>query len=179
MKTINFLSLLTILLLVSCAATLEVISEYDEEIDFNYYETYVLCLDDFQVDNTKYPNLDNTFIRNLIGDELDNQMAALGYKTNVFDPQLQAGFKISIIEKESIVKNCELQDEFSYWRTCTINTVVYTKETLIVYVSDIKKNQVIWQASIPCELDQSKHALKNNIRALVEELFLEYPEVNK
>jgi len=179
MKSLNLFSLVTLLLLFGCAATVDIISEYDEEVDFNYYETYVLCLEDFHVDNTKYPNLDNTFVRQLIGDEVDNHMAALGYRTSVFKPQLQAGFKISITEEENIVKNCELDNEFAYWRTCTINTVVYTKETLIVYVSDLEKNQVIWQASIPCELDKSKNALKKETKLLVEQLFLEFPEVNK
>ena len=121
--------IITFLLFLGCAATEDILSEYDDEIDFNYYETYVLCLDDFHVDNTKYPNLDNLYVRQLIGEVVENNMNALGYRTNVFNPQLQAGFKISITEEESIVKNCELQNEFDYWRTCTINTVVYTKET--------------------------------------------------
>ncbi|MDO6597499.1 DUF4136 domain-containing protein [Oceanihabitans sp. 2_MG-2023] len=176
---LKFLSLFTVILLFGCAVTEDIISDYDDKIDFNYYETYVLCLDDFQVDNTKYTNLDNAFVRQLIGNELDNQMAALGYKTNVFKPQLQAGFKISIIEKENIVRNCEFESEFDYWRTCTINTVIYTQEALIIYVSDIEKNQVIWQASIPCELNKSKHALKKYTKELVDQLFLEYPEISK
>ena len=179
MKSLKILSLFSFILLFGCAATVDIISEYDDEVDFNYYETFVLCLDDFQVDNTKYPNLDNSYVRELIAGQVDNHMAALGYRTNVFSPQLQAGFKIAITEQESSIQNCELQNEFDYWRTCTINTVTYTKETLIVYVSDIEKNQVIWQATIPCELDKSKHALRKHINFLVEQLFLEFPEANK
>ncbi len=179
MKSLKILSLFTFILLFGCAATIDIISEYDEEVDFNYYETFMLCLDDFQVDSTKYPNLDNTYVRELIAGEVDKNMAALGYRTNVFSPQLQAGFKISITEKETFVKNCELDNEFDYWRTCTINAVIYTKETLILYVSDIEKNQVIWQATIPCELDKSKPALRKHIKTLVDQLFLEFPEVSK
>ena len=179
MRSLKILYFFAFTLLIGCAASVDIISEYDEEVDFNYYETFMLCLDDFQVDNTKYPNLDNTFVRELIAGQVDNQMTSLGYRTNVFKPQLQAGFKIAITEKESIVKNCELNNEFDYWRTCTISTVTYTKETLIVYVSDLKKNQVIWQATIPCELDKSKHTLTKYTKTLVDQLFLEFPEVNK
>lgn len=179
MKSLKYFSLFIFVLLFGCAATVDIISEYDDDVDFNYYETFVLCLDDFQVDNTKYPNLDNSYVRELIAGEIDNHMTALGYRTNVFKPQLQAGFKISITEKESIIKECEFDNEFDYWRTCTINTVTYTKETLILYVSDIEKNQVIWQATIPCELDKSKHALRKHTKSLVDQLFLEFPEVNK
>jgi len=137
----------------------------------------VLCVEDFYVDNTKYPELDNIYIRELIGLEVEDQMKNLGYKTNVLKSQLQAGFKIAITEEEVMVRNCEVQEEFGYWTSCTIDNVIYTRETLIVYVSDIDKNQVIWQATIPCVLNKSKTGLKTYIQSLITELFEEYPEV--
>ncbi|MGB1309469.1 MAG: hypothetical protein ACPG6B_11200, partial [Oceanihabitans sp.] len=53
------------------------------------------------------------------------------------------------------------------------------KETLIVYVSDINKNQIIWQASIPCELNKSKRSLKKHVNTLVEQLFLEFQKAKE
>ena len=153
------------------------LSEYDEAVDFNYYDTFVLCVEDFYVDNTKYPELDNIYIRELTGLEVEDQMENLGYKTNVLKSQLQAGFKIAITEEEVMVRNCEVQEEFGYWTSCTIDNVIYTRETLIVYVSDIDKNQVIWQATIPCDLNKSKDKLKEFIENLVSQLFEAYPEV--
>ncbi|QRM90525.1 DUF4136 domain-containing protein [Lacinutrix sp. WUR7] len=179
MRSLKALYIFLFTVLIGCAASVDILSEYDEEVDFNEYKTFMLCLDDFQVDNTQYPNLDNTYVRELIAGEVDKHMTALGYRTNVFSPQLQAGFKIAITEEETFVKNCELDNEFDYWLTCTINTVIYTKETLILYVSDIEKNQVIWQATIPCDLDKSKPGLRKHINTLVDQLFLEFPEVNK
>ncbi|MGB1308778.1 MAG: hypothetical protein ACPG6B_07700, partial [Oceanihabitans sp.] len=130
MKILKFISFLSILILFGCAATTNVISEYDTEANFNNYNTFVLCLDDFQISNTNYPKIDNAFVRDLIGQEVENKMLENGYKTNVFKPQLQAGFKISITQEESIITNCEIKSEFGYWKTCTINTEIYTKETL-------------------------------------------------
>ena len=164
------------LLLFGCASTTIVLSEYDENIDFNYYDTFVLCIDDLYVENTKYPNLDNNYVRDLIGNELIFQMEALGYKTNVINVQLQTGFKIVITEETVQVENCEIQEELGYWKNCTIDDVVYTRETLVVFVSDIDKNQVIWQASIPCNLNKSKENLKIYVEDLVSQLFEEYPE---
>ncbi|MFD2824726.1 DUF4136 domain-containing protein [Lacinutrix iliipiscaria] len=179
MKTFKSFSLIATLLVLGCAAPNAIISEYDETIDFNYYDTFVLCVEDFNINNTKHPELDNTYVRELIGLEVENNMEVLGYKTNVLQPQLQAGFKIAITEEEVMVRNCEVQEKLGYWETCTINNVIYTRETLIVYVSDINKNQVIWQATIPCELNKSKKRLQHYIKPLIEELFLEFPEVQK
>ena len=85
---------MSILLLMGCAASNAILSEYDETIDFNYYETFVLCVDDLYVENTKFPKIDNNSVRAHIGDEMAFQMEALGYKSNVMNAQLQVGFKI-------------------------------------------------------------------------------------
>lgn len=165
------------LLLLGCVTPSVIISEYDRDIDFNYYDTFLLCVEDFYVNNNNHPELDNIYVRELIGLEIENQMETLGYKTNVLKAQLQVGFKIVITEEEVMVKNCEIREEFGYWNTCTINNVIYTRETLIVYVSDIDMNQVIWQANISCDLNKSKTGLESYIQYLISELFMEYPEV--
>lgn len=179
MKALKLIGLIAMILLLDCATPNVILSEYDQDIDFNYYETFTLCVEDFYVNNYNYPELDNNYVREIIGLEVEGQMETLGYKTNVLRTQLQVGFKIAIIEEEVMVRNCEIQEELGYWQTCTINNVIYTRETLIVYVSDIDKNQVIWQATISCELNKPKVALKAYIKSLILELFEEYPEVKK
>ena len=176
METLKRLGLISMLFLFGCASTTSVLSDYDKTIDFNYYDTFVLCIDDLYVENIKYPNLDNNYVRELIGSELIFQMEALGYKTNVINVQLQTGFKIVITEETVQVANCDVQGELGYWDQCTIDDVVYTRETLVVFVSDIDKNQVIWQASIPCDLNRSKNNLKVYVEDLVSQLFEEFPE---
>lgn len=177
MKTTKLFGIITMFLLLGCAASNAILSEYDESVDFNYYETFVLCIDDLYVENTKYPNLDNNNIREIIGDEVIFNMEALGYKTNVMKAQLQAGFKLVITEDTVQVMNCEIQEEIGYWKSCTIDDVVYTRETLVVFVSDISQNQIIWQATIPCDLNKSKGRLNEYIENLVSQLFEAYPEV--
>ena len=156
MKTLKKFSFILVIMLFGCASTEVVLSEYDESIDFDQYNTFVLCIDDLFVENTLYPNYDNNEVRQLIGDAIEKEMVTLGHKTNVLNPQLQAGFKLIVEKKEATFYNCEVSDEYNYWRESTIDTIVYTEETLVVYVSDFEKNQIIWQASMTCNLNRSK-----------------------
>ena len=177
-KTYKFFTIFIISLLFGCASTSTVLSDFDETIDFENYNTFVLCIDDLFVENIKYPKSDNNTIRQLIGDQIELHMINTGHKTNVLNPQLQAGFKIVIEQKANTFTNCEIQDDYNYWRECTIKTVTYNEETLVVYVSDIEKNQIIWQASKTCDLNRSKKAIKPYLEELVESLFNEYPKIN-
>ena len=163
-------------LLVSCKATESVISNYDETIDFNAYSTFVICVDDLFVENTSFPNYDNNMVREFISNAVEKEMIDFGHKTNVLNPQLQAGFKITIEEQQNTFKNCDYNNSLDYWQNCTICTETYTEETLIVYVSDIKKNQVIWQGSINCSLNKPKKSLENYINSIVNTLFKHYPK---
>ena len=176
-KTYKLLALFIMSLLLGCASTSSLLSDFDESVDFNTYNTFVLCLDDLFVENTSYPNNDNNTVRQLIGDEIENQMKNRDHIANVPKPQLQAGFRIVIEQKVATFTNCNVEYEYEYWKECTIDTIKYTEETLVVYVSDIAKNQVIWQASLTCSLNQSDKALKSYVRKIVESLFNEYPVI--
>jgi len=178
MKTLKTLSIIFLLALYGCASTEAVLAEFDESVDFDSYDTFVLCIDDLFVENTQYPNHDNNKVRELIGDAIETEMINRGHKTNVMEPQLQAGFKLLVEEKEATFYDCKEQDEYTYWAECTINTTVYTEETLVVYVSDFEKNQIIWQASMTCDMSRYNKKLPGYINELVETLFNEYPKVN-
>jgi hypothetical protein len=177
MKTLKLISGILILTLFGCASTAGVLSEFDESVDFDNYTTFVLCIDDLFVENTNYPNYDNNEVRSMIGDAIETQMESKGHKTNVLNPELQAGFRLVVQEKETTFTNCERESEYGYWKECTIDTVIYTEETLVVYVSDINKNQVIWQASMTCDFNRTRGKLESYVNELVETLFNEYPKV--
>jgi hypothetical protein len=118
-------------------------------------------------------------VRQLVADAIENEMRNKGYKTNVIKPELQAGFDIVIEEKENTFTNCETTGTYNYWEKCTINTEIYTEETLIVYVSDIDENQYIWQASINCNLNKSRSNLRPYVNSLIAQLFNSYPKPDK
>lgn len=175
MKKLYILSILVVLTN-SCATTESVSYDYDNTINFNHYTTFVLCVDDLFVENTNYPNYDNKYIREQLATTFENKMIALNHKTDVFNPQLQVGFKLVVKEEQITFTNCDNQNEYNYWDKCTINTEIYTNETLIAYVSDFEKNQIIWQATIPCDLNKSRNILLKYIPELTEKLFKTYPK---
>jgi hypothetical protein len=176
MSIYKLFSGLTLLLLLNCASTNEVIYDYNIETDFNQYDTYVLCVEDFFVEYSNYPNLDNQSIRNYLGDAVDIEMKNTGHKTNVLNPQLQAGFRLVISEETVEFENCEQSEQLEYWENCTIQQATYKHETLIVYVADFNTNKILWHASIPCNLNKPKKKLKPYIDKLVKDLFATYPK---
>tara|TARA_R110002073_G_scaffold325707_1_gene505010 strand:+ start:820 stop:1365 length:546 start_codon:yes stop_codon:yes gene_type:complete len=179
MKPLKTLSLIFLLTLFGCAPTEAVLSEFDESVNFDSYDTFILCVDDLFVKNPRYPNHDNIKVRELIGNAIKTQMVNRGYKTNLSEPQLQAGFNLLVEEKEATFFDCKEQGEYTYWEECTINTTIYTEETLVVYVSDLEKNQIIWQASIKCDLSRYNKKLPEYVNELVVNLFNEYPKEGK
>lgn len=176
MKTSNVLSILILILTFGCASTSEVVYDYNLEVDFNQYDTYVLCMDDFFVEHRNHPELDNEEIRRLIGDAVAVEIENKGHRTNVLNPQLQAGFRLLISEETAEFTDCEHSEELEYWESCTIHTETYEEETLVVYVADFETNKVLWHASIICDLNQPKKKLKPYINALVRELYDTYPK---
>ncbi len=176
MRVYSVISGLLFLLLSNCATTSEVVYDYNLEVDFNQYDTYVLCMDDFFVDDLNHPNLDNEQLRQLIGDAVAIEMENKAHRTNVFDPQLQAGFRLLIHEETAQFKSCEYSEDLEYWENCKLQEETYEQETLVVYVSDFKTNKVLWHASISCYLNTSKNKRQSYINGLVKDVFATYPK---
>ncbi|WP_370392135.1 DUF4136 domain-containing protein [uncultured Winogradskyella sp.] len=176
MKVNTVISALLLLFLMNCASTNEVIYDYNMDVDFNQYDTFVLCMDDFFVEHDNHPKLDSEETRQIIGDAVEKEMELTGHRTNVFDPQLQAGFRILISEQTAQFQNCEHSKDLEYWENCTIHQKTYEEETLVVYVADFKSNIVLWHASVMCNLNQPKKQLKPYITRLVKDLFETYPK---
>jgi len=176
MRVLKLVPGLVLLLLFNCEASREVVYDYNLETDFNSYNTYVLCIDDFFVEHSNHPTIDNDGIRRYLGNAIDTEMTVIGHKINVFSPQLQAGFRLLISEETAEFKNCEHSAELEYWESCTIHQETYNEETLVVYVADFKTSKVLWHASILCDLNKSKKKLKPYINDLVKALFATYPK---
>ncbi len=176
MRVYSIISGFLFLLLFNCAATSEVVYDYNLNINFNQYDTYVLCIEDFTVQHLDNPKIDNESTRQLIADAVAIEMENKAHRTNVFEPQLQAGFRILINEEKVQFKNCEHSKELEYWENCKLHEETYEQESLIVYVADFQTSKVLWHASILCDLSKSKKQLKPYIDGLVKDLFATYPK---
>ncbi|WP_460218689.1 DUF4136 domain-containing protein [Psychroserpens sp. MEBiC05023] len=179
MKTYQIPYLFILLLMFNCATTSSVIFDYDIDEDFNQHNTFVICEDDLIAKNTRFPQQDNSKIRDLLSEEVTLKLESFGLHVDMNNPDLQAGFRLVITEETTDFRDCTDEGEFLYWEKCTIKTISHTTETLILYVSNLKKNQIIWQASIPCDMNKSKSRLKSHINELVNTLYETYPNTIK
>lgn len=157
-----------------CAST-RVVADFDQAIDFKSYKTFTICQEDLSVQNLSYPGYDNELNRNLLKEATTNEMLSRGYVLNKESPQLQAGFKLVIEDKEMVFKDCFDEEEIGYWQECRINVYNYTQQTLVMYVLDLEKNQIIWQALMEGGLADSPKKMTRVINENVARIFKEYP----
>lgn len=179
MKLLKLYLGLVLLLNLSCASTQEVVFDYNLDIDFNQFNTFVLCVDDLFVEHGSQPNYDNKIVRGFIAEAVENEMKNRNHRTNVLNPELQVGFTITLNENKVSFTDCEEEGALGYWEECKIEEQTYIEETLIVYVSDFKTNEIIWQASIESSLNKPENKLKSHIQQLVKQLFDTYPKPKK
>lgn len=173
-NTTIFYFILFISLSYSCGSS-KVISGANPEINFRAYKTFVICTQDLEVKNTNYPGYDNPETRMQIKNALEHEMIKRGYTLKESDPDLQVGFRFVIKDQTLAITNCYDENEYSYWAGCKIETYNYTEESLVVYVSDLAKNEVIWQASIVKNITKSSDRLKKTIARTITKIFKEYP----
>lgn len=166
--------LVAILLSYSCGSS-KVIAEANPETDFKAYQTFVICAEDLLVKDTNYPEYDNVETRQQIKKALEKEMITRGYKLNESSPQLQVGFKFVVKDQEVSITNCYDSDEYSYWAGCKIETYNYAEQSLVIYVSDLDKNQIIWQGSIIKGLSISPEKLQRTIDRTISKILNEYP----
>lgn len=174
MKTYQSIALWSILLLCTCT-NVTIYSDYDKRIDFKNYKTYSICVDDLQVTNINQPIYDNTFNRNYIRNAIAHEMNLIGYKEDEFNSDLFVSFRIIIDEKQATVKNCSGTGVYDYWPDCRINTYQYTEGTLVISVSDVAKNQVVWQGSATGFVDIPPDKMEKIIEKIVNQIFQKFP----
>lgn len=179
MKLFKFYLGALLMLNASCASTQEVMFDYNLDVDFNQFSTFVLCVDDLFVEYTNQPNYDNKTVRNYLADAVEYEMKKRHHKTNVLNPELQVGFTITLTENTVSFSDCEEGNALGYWKECKVEERTYLEETLITYVSDYNTNEIIWQASIQCSLNKPRNVLKEHIEELVRQLFDTYPKTAK
>lgn len=164
-----------IYIFLSACTGLTIRSDHDSQVDFKKYKTYTLCQADMQVEDEKQPLYDNSLNRNLIKKAIENEMNSRGYVREDTSPELLAGFHIIIKDRTVMSSNCRDFGQYQYWPECRINTYFYTEGTLIIYVTDISKNQVIWQSSAEGVLDIEPREMERVINITVSEIFKKFP----
>ncbi|MCK8479883.1 DUF4136 domain-containing protein [Psychroserpens algicola] len=167
--------LFSFLFIFNCASSSGIRYDYDLNEDFSQHQTFNICEADLITSNTRFPHYDNSNIRDILSEEVTETLEDLGLQLDTEYPDLQAGFKLIVTEEQTNFKDCSENNEFHYWEKCSVKTITYTTETLILYVSNLKTNQIVWQASTDCEMNKPKSKLKSYINELVKKLYDTYP----
>ena len=151
----------------------EIVSDHDKYADFRAYRTFSVCLSDPEPGN-EHAEYDNAANRALVKQAVESEMSGW-YTQNDSVPDLMAGFRIIIKDKKLTYMNCRDGDNYSTWPECRLETHKYTEGTLVIYVTDTRKGQVIWQASATGALADSPGGDEKLIRRTVSALFDEFP----
>ena len=171
MKTLNkFIATCTLLTLVACG-TAKVISDQDPTVQFDDFKTVVVCKEDLVITNTEYPDYDNIESRELLFNSVAEELQKNGYRLED-QANLQIGFKILISEETLELRNCYDEGEVDYWPNCKIETLNYTEHTIVLYATDLAKNQVVWQGSVSKNFSSPKRMqseLPMIVRMILEE----------
>lgn len=173
----KIMPILLSLLLVACQPT-EIISELDSSVDFSLYHTFSVCLDDFQIRSDEHPEYNNEKMKDYIKEAMETEMKKY-YAPNDSIPELRAGVKIIIEDKQLSYRSCDHQDDYRLWKGCSLKTNEYTEGTFLIYVADVAKNQVIWQASFSGIADGAAIENKRIIERTVKSLYQEFPMCQK
>jgi len=173
MRYIHVFTIGVLLFLTSCQTT-EINSDYDNKIDFPSYHSFSVCLDDFQITSDKHPEYNNEKMKGLIKSAIETEMKKF-YSNNDSSTELRVGVNIKVEDKDFTYRSCERQDEYHRWPECKMKTYEYTEGTLLIYVADISKQQVIWQASFTGMTREDLIENEKVINRVVKSIFEKYP----
>jgi hypothetical protein len=174
MKTYILLAISCLLILCTCT-DLAVYSDYDIQKDFTSYKTYLICSEDIEVKDKNQPMYDNTFNRKHIKKAIQTELNNMGYQEVESNADIQVNFQIIIKDRNKTIKTCSGAGVYDYWPNCSISNYDYTEGTLVINISDIKENQIIWQGTAIGILNINPKKIKKVIAKTVKEIFQNYP----
>ena len=177
--TFKFLIYLLVpLVLITACRLPQPVAGADDSVNFKVYTTFRICPDYPDVINEANAGIVN--VENLIAVRVavTEQLQKIGLTNNEENPQLEVGFEIITEAKQTEIVECKKENQYDYWPTCELVEYPYTEGTLIVYITDLSKRQVVWQSSVSGELENSAKIRKKVIEKIVKRIFEAYPTVN-
>jgi Domain of unknown function (DUF4136) len=172
MKTIKILSILSVLLLASCASV-SINSDYDKKADFTKYKTYAFYKTG--IDKVEISDLDKKRILRSIEEE----MTLKGF-TKSETPDLLVNINT---KAEKNVNVNQFQSAFGYgwgfgWNPyfgMNYNVNTNTEGILTIDLIDASKKELIWQGEGIGYLTQNTNKKDENIKNFVTRILSQYP----
>ncbi len=172
----NLLVITIFVMALSGCSSYRVVTDYDKESPFSSYKAFTICTDALNADGTTQPLYDNPINRSRIKEAIQLEMRERGYVEDELTARLQVGFQIVFNNREVTIRQCTNRRRFPYWANCWFETYDYTEGTLIIYVTDLQDERVIWQGIAKGALSTQSPNMEKLIPKIVGKIFRQYPE---
>lgn len=190
-RTTNFISILACIIALTSCASLDTGATKDKKIDFNQYKTYA-WLHRIKTNKHADARIANEIVEERIIKNSNFEMEKRGYKIDTLNPDLLLDYDIVTEQKASDVPvSVYLGDYyFSYSAVvpqAPINTWVtgddqdngtvkdkYTFGTVVVYVGDRVKKQLVWEGWAQGSI-QDVEAFEKELPKDIKSMFKHFP----
>lgn len=191
-KTFKYISTFTFsLVLFSCVSTMDIGSKKENKIDFGQYKTYAWL---HRIKTNKHADrrIANEIVEDRIINFTNKELQDKGYKVDTLNPDLLLDYDIVTEQKVSEVPVSVYMGDyyFSYSAVvpqAPINTWVngeqnngtvndkYTHGTVVVYVGDRTKKQLIWEGWAQGSIHDVE-AFEKELPKDIKTMFKHFPE---
>jgi len=149
---------------VGCA-TFSTTFDVDLQGEFDRYQTFYCqeCVDDYSPIGPQYDNeLNRERMRTTIREELENR----GYIYEQESPDLMVDFHFVIEQRTDLARDAYPMS----WQTHDLSyyPIHYKYGTLVVHLVDNNKNQLVWQGTAACVLDNPDKVEKKLQKAVIK-----------
>lgn len=174
MKTIKLLFPVVALLLVTSCISVRVVSDYDQEADFNSYKTFAFYKTG--IDKAEISDLDKKRILRSI----EKEMIARGFVKSD-NPDLLVNIMTKSNKRVNVNNNAWSWGVWNwnpwFWGGSMMNTVsTRTEGVLYIDLIDAKQKELVWQGKGTGALVRNNRAKKEaRIQEFVAEIMKEYP----
>ncbi|MCK5776215.1 MAG: DUF4136 domain-containing protein [Bacteroidales bacterium] len=187
----KYLLLLLLPIFMSACSSLKTTTEYDPDVDFTQYKTYLFLPWNKQSDEI-LTDIDKKRFRDAIRTDLN----ILGYTESNTVADLAINIFIIIDEKTGTTSYNDFYTSgtgvgyyYGPWGynnpggvspVTTMHSYDYQEGTLILDLLDVKKKQLAWQGIAHRTLDSKPKDADQNIKEIIDKLFRDFPiEVKK
>lgn len=161
----------------SCGSSLKIVSDYDKNMDFKPYNTYMLL--PWRKENSK---LVNEIDKRRLYDALKNELDARGYKQVEADADMAVNLMVIIQEKSNVSAYRSHYNYGGYYypygyghSTVRYDSQEYLQGTVIIDIFDNKAKKLIWQGVAIAEVDENPKNRERGIPRTMAKIFWEYP----
>ncbi len=162
-------------MVVGCATTSSVITDYDRDADFSQYRTF-FWTDEFQMRNDdedegeREPLFYNTLNKKRLKQAIQREMEARGYTLSSENPDLLVNAQV-LVEERTTNQNYYPYRGYYYWGPTT-NT---NKEgDIVIDLIDQNQHQLVWQGYATGVLDTQTKNREQEIKDAVTIIFAKY-----